>query len=304
MSQLKPKRIILHCGLHKTGSTYLQQNLKSKHKDLLRYGILYLGPTTFKKQLRLLWKYLQWGENETKPSQRLKLQSIKALSKQAGDSPGKIHTILISFEAIFGTLRTGLIQNNQEKYSNRENKPGLYRYSKKRTKRLIRGLEDTLGTKDIDWTICFASRQQDDFIRSCNIQLIKEGHEITGISLGEFTETSNFSYSKTSSLIENLSPLKEQRNIKILPFSYENISDRSDPTMYLKNFIKLILPGEAKQIIPSLINKSESKNLHKNINPGISERGLDIAQEARPIFTKQEWKLFRKFLEKNFVKSI
>jgi len=271
---------------------------------LLDYGILYIGPKTFKKQLRLLWKYLQWGENNTKPSRRLKLQALKALNEQAGDSPGEIHTILISFEAIFGTLRTGLIPKSQEKNANRENRLGLYRYSKKRTKRLIRGLEDTFGTKDIDWTICFASRQQDDFIRSCNIQLIKEGHELTGINLGEFTETSNFSYAKTSSLIENLSSLKEQRNIKILPFSYENISDRSDPTMYLKNFIKLILPLEAKQIIPSLINKSESKSLHKNINPGISERGLDIAQEARPIFTKQEWKLFRKFLEKNFVKSI
>ena len=304
MSQLKPKRIILHCGLHKTGSTYLQRNFKSKHTTLLSHGILYLGPTTFKKQLRLLWKYLQWGKNKTKPSQRLKLQALKALNEQAGDSPGEIHTILISFEAIFGTLRTGLIQKNQEKNANRENSLGLYRYSKKRTKRLIRGLEDTFGTKDIDWTICFASRQQDDFIRSCNIQLIKEGHELTGLSIEEFTKISNFSYAKTSSLIENLSSLKEQRNIKILPFSYENISDRSDPTMYLKNFIKLILPVEAKQIIPSLINKSESKNLHKNINPGISERGLDIAQEARPIFTKQEWKLFRKFLEQNFVKSI
>jgi hypothetical protein len=304
VSHLKPKRIILHCGLHKTGSTYLQRNFKSKHKDLLRHGILYLGPTTFKKQLRLLWKYLQWGENKTRPSQKLKLQALKALNEQSGDSPEKIHTILISFEAIFGTLRTGLIQKDQEKNSNRENSLGLYRYSKKRTKRLMRGLEDTFGTKDIDWTICFASRQQNDFIRSCNIQLIKEGHELKGISLEEFTKTSNFSYAKTSNLIEKLSSLKEQRNIKILPFSYENISDRSDPTIYLKNFVKLILPGEAKQIIPSLINKSESKNLHKNINPGISERGLDIAQEARPIFTKQEWKLFRKFLEKNFVKSI
>ena len=304
MSQLKPKRIILHCGLHKTGSTYLQRNFKSKQKALLSQGILYLGPTTFKKQLRLLWKYLQWGESKTKPSQRLKLQSIKALCEQAGDSPGEIHTILFSFESIFGTLRTGLVQKNREKYCNSENNLGLYRYSKKRIKRLMSGLEHTFGTKDINWTICFANRQQDDFIRSCNIQLIKEGHELTGLSIEEFTKISNFSHAKTSSLIEKLSPLKEHRNIKILPFSYENVSDRSDPAVYLNNFIELILPEEAKQIIPILVNKSKSKNLHKNINPGISERGLDIAREARPIFTKEEWKLFRKFLEKNFVKSI
>ena len=106
MSQLKPKRIILHCGLHKTGSTYLQRNLKSKHNDLLNQGILYLGPTTFKTQLRLLWRYLQWGENKTKPSQELTLQTLKALTEQASDSQAEIHTILISLEAIFGTLRT------------------------------------------------------------------------------------------------------------------------------------------------------------------------------------------------------
>ena len=304
MSQLKPKRIILHCGLHKTGSTYLQRNFKSKQKTLLNHGILYLGPTTFKKQLRLLWQYLQWGKNNTKLSQRLRLQSIKALSEQAGNSPGEIHTILFSFESIFGTLRTGLVQKNREKHFNRENNLGLYRYSKKRIKRLMSGLEHTFGTKDINWTICFANRQEDDFIHSCHIQLIKEGHELTGLSIEEFTKRSNFSHAKASSLIKRLTSLKGQRNIKILPFSYEDISDRSDPAIYLKNFIKLILPIEAKQIIPSLINKSESKNLHKNINPGISERGLDIAQKARPIFTKQEWKLFRKFLEKNFVKSI
>ena len=168
----------------------------------------------------------------------------------------------------------------------------------------MRGLEDTFETKDIDWTICFAGRQQDDFIRSCNIQLIKEGDELTGLNIEEFTKISNFSYAKTSSVIRELNSLKGQRNLKILPFSHENISDRSNPTIYLKNFINLILPEETKHIIPSLINKSESKNLHKNIDPGISERRLDIAQEGRPIFTKQEWKLFRKFLEKNFVRSI
>jgi hypothetical protein len=44
--------------------------------------------------------------------------------------------------------------------------------------------------------------------------------------------------------------------------------------------------------------------LNKNFNPGISDRGIEIAKEARPIFTKQEWKLFRKFLQKNFTKGI
>jgi hypothetical protein len=304
VSQLKPKRIILHCGLHKTGSTYLQRNLKSKHNDLLNQGILYLGPTAFKKKCRDLWRYLQWDKAKKQPTQKLVEQTLNTLGQQAGKSPEQIHTILISFEAIFGTLRAGLVQKNQKMSSNGEDKPGLYRYSKRRTKRLMQGLEYTLGIKNIEWTICFASRQQNDFIRSCHIQLIKEGHEITDMDLKEFTDTSDFSFAETNELINELSRLKTNRKINILHFSYDQHIDRSDPSVYLNNFIELVLPEQAKQVQSILINQTDSKSLHKNVNPGISERGLDIAREARPIFTKQEWKLFRKFLEKNFVKSI
>tara|TARA_B100001175_G_C19280742_1_gene528665 strand:+ start:38 stop:487 length:450 start_codon:yes stop_codon:yes gene_type:complete len=63
-------------------------------------------------------------------------------------------------------------------------------------------------------------------------------------------------------------------------------------------------PEQVKKIQFIIINQTNLKNLHKNIHRGISERGLYIARGARPIFTKQKWKLFRKSLEKNFIKSI
>ena len=303
MSQLKPKRIILHCGLHKTGSTYLQRNFNCKHDALLSQGILYLGPTTFKKQLRGLWKQLHEGKSKKTQILKSSEESLKTLTQLAGQSPERIHTIFISFEAIFGTLRAGLIKTNRQKTSKRDNKSGLYRHSKRRVKRLMKGLEHALGTENIDWDICFASRQRDDFIRSCHIQLIKEGHEITHLSKEEFIETSNFSYAEPSKLIDELDTLKKTRKINIFSFSYDHNSDRSEPTVYLNNFINLVLPEQAEQIRSILISETDSKNLHRNINPGISERGLDIARQARPLFTKQEWKLFRKFLEKNFIKS-
>ena len=102
---------------------------------------------------------------------------------------------------------------HRKKNSNCENKLGLYRYSKRRIRRLMRWLECTLGTEEIDWTICFASRHRVDFIRSCHIQLIKEGHEITNLSNEEFTQTSNFSYADPSKLIDELSSLKKNRKI-------------------------------------------------------------------------------------------
>ena len=303
MSQIKPKQIILHCGLHKTGSTYLQRNFNSKQRALLDLGILYLGPTTIKKQFRSLWKYFQWDKTKSKPTKKLVDQTLKALTQHAGPSPEKVHTIFISFEAIFGTLRAGLIQKNQKKTPNRENKTGLYRYSKRRIKRLMQSLEHTLGTKDLNWDICFASREQDNFIQSCHIQLIKEGHDIAAVSIKEFTEKSNFSYAEPSKLIKELSSLQTNRRINIIPFSYDQNIDPTNPNMYLTNFINIVFPDKAKKLTSVLINETDSKILHQNINPGISERGLDIARQARPLFTKQEWKLFRKFLEKNFPKS-
>ena len=47
MSQLKPSGIVLHCGLHKTGSTYIQRNLRRNKHLLLEQGVLYLGLSTF-----------------------------------------------------------------------------------------------------------------------------------------------------------------------------------------------------------------------------------------------------------------
>ena len=168
----------------------------------------------------------------------------------------------------------------------------------------MQGLESTIRTKNIEWTICFASRQQNDFIRSCHIHMIKESHEITDMSLEEFIVRSDFSYAKPSQLLDELKALTTTNKSDILYLSSEYHIDRLDPSVYHNNFIELVLPELAKQAQSILINQTDSKNIHKNVNPAISKRGLNIAREARPIFTKQKWKLFRKLLEENFVKSI
>ena len=175
MSQLKPDRIVLHCGLHKTGSTYLQRNLQTNRELLLEQGVLYLGPNTFKKRCSELWRHLQWGRWDRKTPKGLKSQTRSTLLELAGDHPDRIHTILLSFEAIFGTLRNGLAEPPRRKTPNKERKTGLYRYAKSRTKRLITALEDSLEHSSIAWTVLFASREPEAFIRSCHTQLLKEG---------------------------------------------------------------------------------------------------------------------------------
>ena len=115
MIALQPSRIVLHCGLHKTGSTYLQRNCQTNRALLLKHGVLYLGPNTLKKGCRELWSFLQWGRWTEPPTTKLREQTRRTLLELAGEHPGEVHTILISFESIFGTLRTGLIKAGHKK---------------------------------------------------------------------------------------------------------------------------------------------------------------------------------------------
>ena len=305
MSQLKPKRIILHCGLHKTGSTYLQRNLQASRDRLLNQGILYFGPQSIKKRCPSLWKYIQWGQSKNKPKKLLRDQILGVSNELVAEAaPENIHTILVSFESIFGTLRAGLTQKDQKNPANKENQPGLYRYSRRRVRRFMEAFEIALSTKSIQWTICFATRKSTDFIRSCQVQLIKEGHEIASQSIDDFSKTTDFTGAEKDKLLDELSPLTKNRIINIISFSYDENIDRSDPSIYLKNFINIIMPELAEPIQAILTSETDTHNLNKNFNPGISDRGIEIARQARPLFTKQEWKLFRRFLEKNFIKSI
>ena len=293
MSQLQPKRIILHCGVHKTGSTYLQRNLQASRDKLLDLGILYFGPHIIKKRCPGLWEYLQWGRSDNKPKTLLRNQILSISTELAGEAAlENIHTILVSFESIFGTLRAGLTTKDRRNPANKENQPGLYRYSKRRVKRLMEAFEVALSTKSIQWSICFANRKSEDFIRSCHVQLIKEGHEIASLSDDDFAQNTDFTHAEKNKLIDELSSLKKDRMINIVPFSYDENIDRSDPSIYLNNFIKIIMPELAEQIQPILISDTDSTNSNKIFNPGISDRGIEIAKEERQLLTKQDWNCF------------
>ena len=152
MSQLKPKQIILHCGLHKTGSTYLQRNFKSKRETLLSYGILYLGPTTFKKQFRHLWKHLQWKKLKTEPSQKLTDLTLKALMQEAGATPERIHTQIIISEGLntnqgLHFLKDSVFILDKPKYRQQDGKYKHYPFRFWAGNKLLGGYSDHLATR-------------------------------------------------------------------------------------------------------------------------------------------------------------
>ena len=303
MSQLKPDRIVLHCGLHKTGSTYIQRNLQTNRELLLQHGVLYLGPNTFKKRCPELWRHLQWGRWDRKTPQNLKSQTRATLLELAGEHPERIHTIFFSFEAIFGTLRSGLVDERRRNAPNKERKTGLYRYAKSRTKRLMIGLEDSLEQQSIAWTVLFASRDPEAFIRSCHTQLLKEGRHTPETSLFEtFRQTADFSHTDHQQLKQCLTKLGSKRDLKVVSIDYEQASDPQEPSTFLWNVLKQSLPQQADSLRQQLEANTNNENLHKTTNPGLNERGLELAIQARTLFNRSEWKLFRKFLEKNFAK--
>ena len=301
MSQLKPKRIVLHCGLHKTGSTYIQRNLQTNRELLLEQGVLYIGPNTFKKRCSALWRHLQWGVLDRKTPKRLKLETKSTLMELAGMHPDTIHTIFLSFEAIFGTLRSGLVEPTSRKTPNHEEKTGLYRYAKSRTKRLITGLEASLDHRSIAWTILITSRNHEAFVRSCHTQLLKEGHHKPHINnFDTFKETADFSRTRPEYLEKCLQKLCRKRDVNIIRINYEQATDPNEPRALLWNLLSQALPEQSNTIKEFLEADKENPNLQKNTNPGLSKKGLDLAIKVHPMLNKTEWKKFRKFLEKNF----
>jgi len=304
VSQLKPNQIILHCGLHKTGSTYIQRNLQANHELLLKHGVLYLGPGIFKERCSKLWHHLESGQCDLKTPTELILQTRTSLLELAGKHPEKIHTILLSNEAFFGTLRRGLTKANRKKLPNTENKIGLYRYAKSRIRRLIIGLEDSLEQHSLAWTLLVIRRDPEAFVRSCHTQLLKEGVFTPETRNFEtFIQTADFSYTNHTLLKQALSQLRNKHDVHFSSINYDELIDPNQPSTYLWNFLGHALPQQADKLRQQIENNTAKRNLNKTTNPGLSKRGVELAILIRPFFKHSEWKLFRKFLEKNFAKN-
>ena len=292
MNLLNPNRIVLHCGLHKTGSTYIQKNLQAHHELLLEQGILYVGPNTFKKRFRDLYLKTKKGSASKKTDQQ-QFKTRETLAELAGPFQGDIHTIFLSWESIFGEL------GDLEKPKYR--KIGLYGNAYLRTKRLINGLEESLQNRSIAWSIFFATRHHETFIRSCHNQLLKAGNKIES-DFDRFKQITDFSHADPNKLKQSLTKLCDRRTVNIIDIAYENIVDSNEPTTLLWNTLNQSLPEQANYLQQQM-NASEAsrKAMNKKYNKGLNQRGLELAIQAQPLFSDgSEWRLFRTFLEKHF----
>ena len=135
-------------------------------------------------------------------------------------------------------------------------------------------------------------------------QLLKEGRHTPETSHFEtFRQTADFSHTDPNHLEQTLSKLGSKRDLSFVNINYEQAIDPHEPSTFLWNVLKQALPEQADRLRQQLEANTDNVNLNKTTNPGLNERGLELAIQARPLFNRSEWKLFRKFLEKNFAKS-
>ena len=302
MSRLNPIQVVLHCGLHKTGSTYIQRNLQTNKQILLENGILYIGPKILRKNFPQIWIHMEKQKpiKSAKQKRRLKQQMQRIETQLPATKNNDIHTILISSEAIFGKLRDGF----KPRGSKHKNGEGIYRYARKRSSLLLSAIESSFQTKPSKYKILYINRDQHSFAKSCYAQLIKEGQKNVGqMDFDTFALTSDFSRASDAFIKRSLSRLKPKYKLKIISMDYDATVNHNKPSDLLWKFLEKALPKKSKKIKNEIISDSYNSNLDKIHNPGLNEKGLLLARLSLHILNKHERKKFRRFLEKRFNKS-
>ena len=302
MRQLNPLEVVLHCGLHKTGSTYIQRNLQTNKEILLENGILYIGPTTLRKTLPQIWRHMDKGKpiKSSGHKKRLKQQMQRFVAQLPLAESNEIHTILISSEAIFGKLRDGFKPHK----SRQKNATGIYRYTDKRSTLLLSAIENSFHAKPLKYKILYINKNQHAFAKSCYAQLIKEGQKhVARMDFDTFRLKSDFSHANDAFLKKSLLSLQSKYELKIISINYEAAANHNKPSELLWHFLDKALPNHSQKIQNQITSDSTNANLDKIHNPGLNEKGLLLARLSLHIHNRHERKRFRKFLEKKFNKS-
>ena len=302
MRQLNPLEVVIHCGLHKTGSTYIQRNLQTNKEILLENGILYIGPKILRKNLPQIWHHMDKGKpiKSIEHKKQLKQQMQRFVAQIPLRKSNEIHTILISSEAIFGKLRDGFKPNK----SSLNNTSGIYRHTEKRSKLLLSAIENSFHAKPLKYKILYINKNQRTFEKSCYAQLIKEGQKhVARMDFDTFRLKSDFSRANDTFLKRSLSSLQSKYELKIISINYDTAANHAKPSKLLWHFLDKALPNYSQKIQSQITSDSTNSNLDKIHNPGLNEKGLLLARLSIHIHNRQERKRFRKFLEKKFNKS-
>lgn len=291
-------KFIIHAGLHKTGSTYIQKNLNAGRAALKRLSIVYLGRNDMVKLG--IWKHIQTGKNLGESSENLRKYIS---SKELGCmhlNPNET-SYLFSEERIFGSLREGYHSDRMQncKFATQIN-PGFYADASIRAKRFIEIIKASTAYPIESIEFIAYKRSVNSFAKSVYSQLIKERIKVKEENSESFLYATDWSNYENLEINVSEELLKHGATLNML--KYENYLSLTKPSLILETMLGSCLKSKVTRTLMSTLDNTYLSR--GDINPSLNELGTKIAAFSRDAFNSQEeWINFRKILEKHYSKQ-
>jgi hypothetical protein len=255
--------MVLHVGLHKTGSTFLQRVLFDIAEELNAQGVHWMPRPALDEHYGF-GKVVRNTQNGGSSSTRAAKQTATKLRSLVA----KHRVTLISNETVLS--RRVFFDYEGDAYT-----PGLP---------VLEWLRDDV-TRDL--RILMYVRRQDHFLESAYLQQINQGSTQPFDEWYESTDPSRFGWLRLAQQIE---AIVGPGNLTIRPF--EIIHEGSEA--FCRGFLQAVDPSLDVALPLERIERISTRS-----NPSLSQRGVDLAMLVYPELTKSERITFRRvFLQR------
>lgn len=268
-------RLIIHAGLHKTGSTYLQTALKAGRKPLRAEGIGVIGHARCTGTPWWLRTIGKTGANSLDHAVESFAETLDAL-RSNGRVP--LRTIVLTNERLFGVLA-----------DTRSDESGarLYPQATERLGRLLATIKHLPKGTITQVDLFFFFRKQSRFIASAYGQAINEGRDPGAFT--EFVKPLNMEDFSWVNLLDRLGKIAEHHpSMTIRAQPYEGWIG---PDL-LNRFLTEVI--DAKGVDPT------NWVFTPVANPSLSPRGMELARQVRALCSIEEWRRLRETFQRNF----
>jgi len=198
------KRVIIHVGAHKTGTSLVQKYMRDKPEQINPLGIHAISRSDMNT-------YVGWGRKIVEHPEEFASRVKRELNNEA------VNSIIASHE---NTLGRPLVAG----------RTGLY----PRALGNLKGLYNAIGEFDV--TIVLSIRPQVAFLQSYYLQLIHEGNHYTFSEWMAQIDTANLSW---SAVAQNIRDVFGSQALVIVDFQ----EIRNGQEAYLNYFFQCITPG-------------------------------------------------------------
>jgi hypothetical protein len=260
--------IVIHVGLHKTGSTLLQRALREVRQELAQEGVLVrlrdemYGDLGFRRVVR----GLQAGRAQDRRQLAHVTEQTRTLIQ-----PGDSDRLVFSDETLLGTF------------------PDFRRPCDAYVCGIpaLRWMVESVAAPTTVRVVMYV-RRQDRFLESVYLQQVHQGSTETFSEWFSTIEVGHFDWLSLSRRVEEV--VGEGRLV-VRPF--ETISDGA--VKFFAEFLRVVDPGLVRSLPSEVIAK-----VPHSANRSLSGKALEIALLVYPILTQEERFTLRRFLQTNF----